>query len=467
MYLNLNEILKLLPPDYPEELLPLVRNEFLETHKTIVVLDDDPTGTQTCMDVTVLTSWETEEITTELRKKPSILFILTNSRSLSEADAISLNRKIGYHLNEAVQASGREVIVISRSDSTLRGHFPAEVDALAEALERMDAIRVLVPAFIEGRRITIDDVHYLVENESLVPVSATPFAKDLVFGYKQSDLKLWVEEKTKGTIKAPEVISISLEDIRTGGPLKVVEKINSCKAAGVCIINAVNYRDLEVVAMGLLLAAKTGKDIIYRSSASFVSILVGLESGKMVVPAIKDTDNVNGALIVVGSHVPKSTLQLNWLLANEDHRSVEIIVKEVLNLSESNVLAEQINHQVDRWLVSGHLVVIYTSRQLETGVDSATNLAINTRVSDFLVEVVKGLRVKPRFIIAKGGITSSDLASKALGSKQARVLGPIIPGVPVWQLDRYSKFPDLIYVVFPGNVGGEEALGEVLDKLKN
>ncbi|MDZ4709342.1 MAG: four-carbon acid sugar kinase family protein [Saprospiraceae bacterium] len=467
MYTKVKEMLNLLPPEYKPELIASIRDEFLKSDKTIIVLDDDPTGTQTCRDITVLTSWDTAIITEELKTKPSILFILTNSRSLVESEAVELTKEIGVNLNQAVKESGREIIVISRSDSTLRGHFPAEVDALAEALERRDAIRVIVPAFIEGGRYTINDVHYLVENETLVPVSETPFAKDLVFGYQQADLKLWVEEKTNGNIKATDVISISLDDIRSLGPKSVVGKINSCKAAGVCIINAVSYRDLEVVAMGMLLATKAGKNIVYRSSASFVSILAGLESGKMVTPQLKDLDRINGALIVVGSYVPKTTLQLNWLLENETHRSIEIDVKKILDLTEINPMAAQIGDQIDRWLDSGHQVVIYTSRQLEVGIDSATNLGINARVSDFLVELVKGLWVRPRFIIAKGGITSSDLVTKALGSKKARVLGPIIPGVPVWQLDQTSKFPGLMYVVFPGNVGGEESLGEVLGKLNN
>ena len=171
-----------LPPDYKEELLHSIRQEFTQSEKTIVVLDDDPTGTQTCYDVTVLTAWRVELITEELSKKPAVLFILTNSRSLSEKEAVALNQEIGQNLKQASQDSGREIVVISRSDSTLRGHFPAEVEAIAEALNMKDAVIVLVPAFIEGGRITIDDVHYLVENQELVPVSDTPFAKDVVFG---------------------------------------------------------------------------------------------------------------------------------------------------------------------------------------------------------------------------------------------------------------------------------------------
>src|SRR5436190_11754513 len=268
MYVNVNEKMLQLPPEYREQLLPSIREEFIRSEKTIVVLDDDPTGTQTCCDVTVLISWRTELITEELKKKPSILYILTNSRSLPEHDAVKLSHEICNNLKMAVKESGRKIIVISRSDSTLRGHFPAEVEAIAAELEMKDAIIVLIPAFIEGGRFTIDDVHYLIENQQLIPVSDTVFAKDLSFGYQNAELKLWVEEKTKGRVSASEVSSISIKDIRMGGPQMVSEKLKSCSNSSICIMNAAGYRDLEVIAMGLIMAENTGKRILYRSSAT-------------------------------------------------------------------------------------------------------------------------------------------------------------------------------------------------------
>ncbi len=197
MYQKADQLLSQLPPEYKGDLLPAIRNEFLLEEKTVVVFDDDPTGTQTCHDVVVLTSWTLPILIRELKKKPSILFILTNSRSFSKEDAITLNIEIGSNLNEAVKQTGRQIIVISRSDSTLRGHFPHEVEAIANTLQLSEAVWILIPAFIEGGRFTIDDVHYIVEQGELVPVSDTPFAKDNVFGYRHSNLKDWVEEKSE------------------------------------------------------------------------------------------------------------------------------------------------------------------------------------------------------------------------------------------------------------------------------
>ncbi|WP_332369503.1 four-carbon acid sugar kinase family protein [Spirosoma telluris] len=426
MYVTVSQKMEQLPPDYQQELLTSIHDEFSKIGKTIVVLDDDPTGTQTSCHVTVLTSWRVELITEELRKKPSILFILTNSRSLPEQEAIELAQEIGTNIKEAVKESGREVVVISRSDSTLRGHFPAEVDAMADTLGMENAVTVLVPAFIEGGRFTIDDVHYLVDNQELVPVSDTPFAKDVVFGYKHADLKRWVDEKTKGRVKASDVNSISIDDIRAGGPLVVCKKLQVCPSGSVCIVNAASYRDLEVVVMGLMLAEKAGKTFLYRSSATFVPIRAGMESGKIFTPTKGDTVFTNGSLVVVGSHVPKTTSQLAYLLKKGTYKVIEVNVQALLNSEEKLTTATAISRQTDAWLASGKDVVIHTSRKLEVGSDSESSLTINALVSDFLVSIMQGLTVRPKFIVAKGGITSSDLASKGLSTEKALVLGPII-----------------------------------------
>ena len=460
------QILSRLPKEYQEELLPSIRKEFLSCGKTVVVLDDDPTGTQTCYDVVVLTDWHVSLLVEELKKKPSIIFILTNSRSVSAEKAIELAMTIGENLIAAVKESGQEIVVISRSDSTLRGHFPQEVDAIAEALSIPQAVRVLIPAFIEGGRLTIDDVHYIRESDKLVPVSETPFAADTVFGYAHSDLKLWIEEKTAGKVKARDVVSVSLDDVRVKGIDGVADRLASCGAAAVCIVNACSHKDLEVVVMALLKAEAAGKKFIYRTSATFVPIRAGLPAGKTYLPLRKETESVNGALVIVGSYVPKTTRQLQHFLRDSRIRPIEVDVPRILRGDDRTAYAHQIITEAERMLRAGGDVVIHTSRELQVASDAQTNLRINNRVSLFLVEVLSRISVRPGFVIAKGGITASDLATKALSTRKAMILGQVIPGVPVWRLDDTSRFPDMIYVVFPGNVGDDAALTDVFHRLK-
>lgn len=461
------EVLSRLPEESQQELLPAIRKEFLASAKTLVVLDDDPTGTQTCYDVVVLTAWNVSLLIEELRKKPSIIFILTNSRSVSSETAIAMAREIGKNLIAAKRESGREIVVISRSDSTLRGHFPQEVDAIAEALDISRAVRVLIPAFIEGGRLTIDDIHYIHENDKLVPVAETPFAADKVFGYKHSNLKAWVEEKTGGSIRAEEVVSISLTDIRVSGVDMVVTRLLSCAPGTICIVNGCSHKDLEAVVMALLKAEDAGMQFIYRTSATFVPLRAGLAAGKVYIPRAEETHSANGALVIVGSYVPKTTRQLHRLLRENKTHSVEVDVPTILRGNDQATYAGRIIAEVERMLRDGRDVVIHTSRQLQTASDVEGNLRINNTVSRFLVEVLSKTSVRPAFIIAKGGITSSDLATKALATTKAMILGQIIPGVPVWKLDEASRFPGIIYVVFPGNVGDDAALNKVFNQLKS
>jgi len=108
-------------------------------------------------------------------------------------------------------------------------------------------------------------------------------------------------------------------------------------------------------------------------------------------------------------------------------------------------------------LASGRDVGLFSSRRLIQGRDPAEHLAVGEIVSTSLVKIMSPLEVQPRWLIAKGGITSSDIATRALGQA--------LPGVPVWRAEAESKWPGLAYIVFPGNVGGTDALAKLVGSL--
>jgi uncharacterized protein YgbK (DUF1537 family) len=110
--------------------------------------------------------------------------------------------------------------------------------------------------------------------------------------------------------------------------------------------------------------------------------------------------------------------------------------------------------------------VIFTSRQVQQS-EELTDLEVARSVSSTLVNLIQGLRVRPDFIIGKGGITSSDVGTHGLGVERALVLGQIRPVVPVWRLGEESRFPGLAYVVFPGNVGSPETLLDIISELRD
>jgi uncharacterized protein YgbK (DUF1537 family) len=389
-------------------------------------------------------------------------FLLTNSRSLSLAEAQALNTTIGHNLQEAARDVARRFVVVSRSDSTLRGHFPGEVEALAEALAQDFDAWLLIPFFQEGGRYTIDDVHYVAEGEWLVPAAETEFARDAVFGYQSSELRQWVAEKTGGRIPAQTVASVSLEDIRRGGPQQVMTRLMALPHGCVCVINAAHQRDLEVFVQGLLAAEAHGRRFLYRTAASFVPIRADIAPRPLLSPAELAMPASGGGLIIVGSHVPRSSSQLAALQSQPDVVSVEVQVQALLAETQYDAEVARVTQTIEQALRRDADVVLFTSRALVTGADAPSTLAIGQRVSAGLVAVVRALATRPRYLLAKGGITSSDIATQGLGVKRAMVLGQILPGVPVWQLGPETRYPGLGYIVFPGNVGGPQALAEVV-----
>ena len=463
-----SELFDSLPPAWPQSLLPTIAREVREANTKVVVLDDDPTGTQTVHDLWVLTHWSPEALREALSDERGVFYILTNSRSLPERRAVALVREIAANLATVATQVGCRLEVISRSDSTLRGHFPAEVDALQETLEQYLGCRydglLICPFFLEGGRFTAHDVHWVSEGENLIPVGQTEYARDATFGYRASNLRQWVAEKTRGRIPAGEVGSISLETIRIQGPDGVLRVLRQVRAARVAVVNAVSYRDMEVVVAALLRAEAEGQRFLLRTAASFVRRRAGLGARALLTSEEMAGDREGAGLIVVGSYVDKTTRQLQQALTLPGLEGLELQVARVLDASQIAIEITRISAAANAALAAGRDALIYTSRDRITAYGQAGDLDIGTQVSQALVEVVRRIAVGPRYIIVKGGITASDVATKGLDVRRAWVLGQILPGVPVWRLGEESRFPGAPYVVFPGNVGDDESLKRAIER---
>ncbi|XP_044465929.1 uncharacterized protein LOC123196112 isoform X2 [Mangifera indica] len=460
-------VLQSLPSVWPVDPIDDIKGLIQNISKTLVVLDDDPTGTQTVHDIEVLTEWSVESLVEQFSKKPLCFFILTNSRALNSEKASELTKDICRNLCTAANlVENTKYTVVLRGDSTLRGHFPEEIDAAVSVLGEMDA-SIICPFFLQGGRYTIEDIHYVADGDRLVPAGDTEFAKDAAFGYKSSNLREWVEEKTAGRIPASSVASISIQLLRKGGPDAVCEHLCSLQKGSTCIINAASERDMAVFAAGMTQAELKGKSFICRTAASFVSARIGIIPIAPIVP--KDLGinrEINGGLIVVGSYVPKTTKQVEELKSQcgDIIRSIEVSVDKVAmkSLEEREEEISRTVEMVDVLLRCQKDTLVMTSRELITGKTPTESLEINFKVSSALVEIVRRITTRPRYILAKGGITSSDTATKALEAKRAKVVGQALAGVPLWQLGPESRHPGVPYIVFPGNVGNNNALAQVV-----
>lgn len=441
-----------------------------------VVLDDDPTGTQSVADLPVLTSWEEEDFLWAYATGKPAVYVMTNSRSLSANDAERVNREVTRAALKAATTAGVTVAFVSRSDSTLRGHFPLEpqtiVDEYAAATGRKADGIVVVPAFGDAGRITVGGIHYAGSVESgFVPVGETEFAKDATFGFTSSALADWVEEKSHGQIPASSVIHIDLTALRTEG--EAVPLLQSAKNGAIVVVDIVTEEDLRLLSLSLIEAEAAGSTFVYRVGPPFVRARIGQDVREpLTVREVEDsrrgTASARGGLIVVGSHVDLTTRQLNVLRDKQHPAEFEIEVAKVVDADHRDQHLAAIAQQAADALNAGN-VVVRTSRTLVTGKDRDDSLDISRRVSAAVVEVVQRVlhANPPRFVVAKGGITSSDVASKGLGIRHAMVIGPMLPGIVSLWSGQDGPAAGIPYVVFAGNVGNEESLAAVVNTLSH
>ena len=429
------------------------------TSPKIIVLDDDPTGSQTVHSCLLLMQWDVETLRLGLADESPIFFVLTNTRAMSPEQALATTQQVCQNLKQALaQSQVRDFLVVSRSDSTLRGHYPIETDAIAAALGPFDA-HFLTPAFFEGGRFTKDSIHYLVVNGVPTPVHKTEFAQDSVFGYRYSYLPDYVAEKTQGRIPAAAVERFLLSDIRAGLLDRLMQlHDNQCVA-----VDAETQADMNRFAQDVLAASGQGKRFLFRSAASLLTALAALPPQPVASDQMAHyVRNDKPGAIIVGSHVKKTTEQLEELLKLPGTQAIEVNVAE---LKTGNLL-EQSLAQVKQSYAAGQTPVIFTSRQELSFADAQTRLDFGVAVSKLLMDILRGLPADLGFLISKGGITSNDTLSDGLALRSARLLGQILPGVSVITTAAdHPQFPNLPVVLFPGNVGDQFALAAAYQKL--
>lgn len=432
----------------------------------IIVLDDDPTGSQTVHSCLLLLKWDVETLMLGLQDDSPIFFVLTNTRSLTPTKAAAVTAEVCDNLKVALdRTQTQNFLLVSRSDSTLRGHYPIETDAIAAHLGPFDA-HFLTPEFFEAGRVTLDSTHYIKSGDTLTPTHETEFAKDSVFGYSTAFLPDYVEEKTSGAIPSESVERFLLADIRQGSQARLMQLNNNRCVA----VDGEQQSDLDKFAADLNAAAASGKKFLFRSAASLLTSLANLPAQPTKPEEMNRITRSSAGAVIVGSHVQKTTQQLKKLLEAPGTVGIEIDVSEIKDdpINSHDKLLQQVSAQIEQIHANGHTPVVYTSRKELAFDDAEARLAFGEAVSTLLVDIEKALPDSVGFLISKGGITSNDTLSKGLDLTFVRLLGQIIPGVSIVKTEpTHAKFPSLPVVLFPGNVGDDNALAIAYQRLAN
>ena len=433
----------------------------------IVILDDDPTGIQTVHGCLLLTNWKKENLQTAFNDKSPFFYILTNSRSVNAKEAERINREIIEAVLQVNEAYNHKLIFISRSDSTLRGHFPVEPETISATLARHNRAPSLpvffIPCLIEAGRFTIGNIQYLKEGDDLVPVNETEFSRDNVFHYDHADLTEYIIEKSGRRINREDIGNISLEILRSGSHGELVKILAALKHKRFVIVNALDYYDLYTFSYPILKGSMdSGNPLIIRSSSSMPKAISGIPDK----PFLEKKELIKGdkpGIFIVGSHVQKATEQVHELLKDSKITGIEGDIQQIMS-DPGNLINYMTDRIAQTWSM-GNTPVIYTSREEIRLKNKTDRLQLGNKISGFLVSIVTNLREQPGYIVAKGGITSHDILTRGLHIDSARVSGQIIPGVPVIVTGKAHKFPEMPYIIFPGNVGDENAMKTVLEIL--
>ena len=475
------EVFAGLPPARPDDegLRASIRATRVGGDLLLGVLDDDPTGSQAVHDVQVVTVLEEDAYTAALAGPGATCFVLTNSRSLDGPAAAELTTRAARGLITVAGRRGTRIQLVSRSDSTLRGHVMAEVTAL-QAVRRdvvgrgYDGV-LLVPAFLEAGRVTAADIHWARTAAGLVPVGETEFAKDAAFGYGASDLRVFVAEKSGGTIRPAEVRSISLADIRLGGPAGCARCWPARRAGRGWWSTPPSTPTWTRWPGPCWTPSMRGQSFLFRTGPSFVRALSGL-GPKPPLRGAQIWGAERGAQIW-GERRREGTAWSWWARTSGRPAGRSPRCGPGTPPPTWNWTCRRCWAAGRTWLppvatarrVAAALehsdVLLYTSRTVVTAPDAAGSLTIARTVSAALSRIVRdALAARPAWVIAKGGITSHDVMLHGLGIRRAEVAGQLFPGtISVFRpLDAAPEAVGMPYVVFAGNVGDDGTLAQVV-----
>ena len=445
----------------------------------IIIIDDDPTGSQTVNGCNLILKWDYETLLKGLKDSSNLLFILANTRSLSKKDVKIRLKEICSALREIMNNSSfaeEDFVLISRGDSTLRGHNFIEPYIINELLGPFDAT-FYIPAFIEGNRTTVNGNHF-VDN---IPIHKTIFSKDKIFGFNTSNVKELIYEQSNFQLDFSHIENIFIRDFelletnQTNKLCKYIEKLKNNKKV---IVDIMDYSQLDKFSR-IIKSLLKKKKFLFRSAASFISSLSNVkrtQKDHIYFSQLRRKNNNGKAmkgLIVVGSYVELTTRQLNKVLEISLCKPIEINVFKLyeffkigdnLNL---NSLKKLIMNAIRQNLIRESIPVLYTSRKTIFPTDKNDLIQFQLFLSAFIAEIVSAIKNEIGYLISKGGITTNTIISEGLEADSVYLEGQILPGISLVTFNLLKQKGKLPIVTFPGNIGNKMSLVKALEILEN
>jgi uncharacterized protein YgbK (DUF1537 family) len=411
----------------------------------VVILDDDPTGSQCAAGIQILLRPGTPDFPGRLRASgPAPVFVLTNTRALEPEQAARTVTAV-REACAGLPGPGRPVCVL-RGDSTLRGHIGTEMSALG--LE--SGAGLIVPAFPAAGRVTLGGVHYVrVSGTTLVNAADTEFAADPAFGFRARTMPDWVRERCGDR----PVTTIGLDRLRAGGPGTVRLALDHAADGGVVVPDVETDDDIALIADGFRQAVAGGRQVVLRCAAPLAALIAGTPGRAVAIPPL-----AGGLLVICGSHTAAASAQLAELARVVPAASDGLVVPTDALWGDRRAAAiGAVVAAAGEQLARHGICVVATERVRRPGHGSQADGAT---VMAGLMDVARALAPRAGAIIAKGGITSADLVTEALGASEAVVTGQLETGISLWDVAAAGG-RRLPVAVVPGNVGDPGTLARL------
>ena len=437
-----------------------------------IVFDDDPTGSQTVCNCPLLLNWEKSNLEKAISSN-SLVFILANTRSLTAELAGNRITQICQSLKLVLTRNSislDDIFIVSRGDSTLRGHAFLEPEIINQELGPFDAT-FHIPAFFEGGRKTINSIHYLDD----IPMHKTIFAKDSTFGYSTSFLPDWIAEKSKGLINPDEIISITIDQLNKAresdsGMINFIEELSRLRFNQKVIVDAESSIDLDTLCNAIKLL-KGKKRFLFRSAASLINSLTNIRTNhnhikdySSLIIKYKDKKPKPG-LILIGSYIPLANNQLQALLKTDYFMEVELPVKKIFGIlnnknSEDSlfILEDKLINKILDIIELKKTPILYTSRGELTFKSDSSRMKFAISLAESMARITSHLFDRIGYIISKGGITTNTLLTNGLKIEYVILKGQIMPGLSLVCPPQTFQYPPIPIITFPGNLGDKSTL---------
>lgn len=459
-----------LPMEPPTEYASRISNFRAQLSEKIIVVDDDPGGLHTVSDVPFFISLDEDAVSEAVSVEETLVFLVTDTRSHKEEDAISINSRLGRLLGDLVRKdSSRRITIISRGDSTLRGHYPEESDALRRSFEAASGEKfhceVFCPAYIEAGRVTLQGIHWLQEGQHLRPVGLTDYGQDPAFGFEESHLSDWMRAKlVRSSDRAFEIIT--LEEIRGGGPEKVAERLLGNTGYTRYVCEAVSHSDIEAVALASCLVEEGGKRVFSRAAPSFVRARGGLPRvlSENRPDALHTVDRTRAGLIVVGSITDLTGRQREAAESLSEIESIELDARRLYNPFVQADELTRVRAATAAALGSGSDVILFTSDYYQESGEHP--LDAKGRVLFALADLARHFVQDVGYLVAKGSDTAYLLLKQALKVRSSRFRGAVMTGVGYCEVDRPDSAGVLPFFLLPGNAGEDLSLHRLIESLR-